>query len=80
MSAVPHPTIALLQSSSLTSVVQQEIERRILQGDVPSPFTPPKGCPFAGRCSLVMDRCHQQMPPLDPRGDAAHRVACWAVP
>ena len=28
-----HPTIALLQSSSLTSVVQQEIERAILQGE-----------------------------------------------
>ena len=34
MNAVPHPTIALLQSSSLTSVVQREIERRILQGDL----------------------------------------------
>jgi phosphonate utilization transcriptional regulator len=28
-----HPTIALLQSSSLTSVVQQEIERAILAGE-----------------------------------------------
>ena len=28
------PTIALLQSSSLTSVVQQEIERRIVQGEL----------------------------------------------
>jgi len=34
MNAAPHPTIALLQSSSLTSVVQQEIERRILQGEL----------------------------------------------
>ncbi len=34
MSVNPHPTIALLQSSSLTSVVQQEIERRILQGEL----------------------------------------------
>ncbi len=33
MSAVPHPTIALLQSSSLTTVVQQEIERAILAGE-----------------------------------------------
>ena len=33
MNAVPHPTIALLQSSSLASVVQQEIERAILQGE-----------------------------------------------
>ena len=29
-----HTTIALLQSSSLTSVVQQELERRIVQGEL----------------------------------------------
>lgn len=33
MNAVPHPTIALLQTNSLTNVVQQEIERAILQGE-----------------------------------------------
>ena len=33
MNAVLHPTIALLQSSSLTNVVQQEIERAILAGE-----------------------------------------------
>jgi phosphonate utilization transcriptional regulator len=33
MSAAFHPTIALLQTSSLTTVVQQEIERAILQGE-----------------------------------------------
>ena len=30
----PHPTIALLQSSSLTSVVQAELERMILSGEL----------------------------------------------
>jgi phosphonate utilization transcriptional regulator len=33
MNALVHPTIALLQSSSLANVVQQEIERSILQGE-----------------------------------------------
>src|SRR4051812_31589945 len=33
MSAAPHPTIALLQTSSLTMVVQQEIEKMILSGE-----------------------------------------------
>ena len=33
MSAVFYPTIALLQSSSLTTLVQQEIERAILVGE-----------------------------------------------
>ena len=35
MNALPHPTIALLQSSSLATVVQQEIERAILAGEHP---------------------------------------------
>ena len=34
MSATPHPTIALLQTSSLTSVVQGELERMILSGEL----------------------------------------------
>jgi oligopeptide/dipeptide ABC transporter ATP-binding protein len=51
----------------------------VLRGDVPSPLTPPKGCPFAGRCPLVMDRCRQEMPPLVSHSPS-RRVACWAVP
>ena len=35
MNAALHPTIALLQSSSLTNVVQQEVERAILVGEYP---------------------------------------------
>jgi len=50
----------------------------VLQGDVPSPIDPPKGCPFAGRCPLVMDICRQEMPPLEYKREA-HEVACWAV-
>ncbi|MEX2217200.1 MAG: oligopeptide/dipeptide ABC transporter ATP-binding protein [Phycisphaerales bacterium] len=59
-------------------------ERRpltVLRGDVPSPISPPPGCPFAGRCPLVMDRCRVEMPPLEPRPAApGQHVACWAVP
>jgi len=59
-------------------------ERRpltVLQGDVPSPYDLPKGCPFAGRCPLVMDRCRVEMPPLVPKKESVEgqRVACWAV-
>ena len=50
----------------------------VLEGDVPSPFNPPAGCPFAGRCPLKMDRCEREMPPL-VTGEDGHRVACWAV-
>lgn len=50
----------------------------VLEGDVPSPYNPPKGCPFVGRCPLAMDRCSQEMPPLVQHG-VGHQVACWAV-
>ncbi|MEO6362654.1 MAG: phosphonate utilization associated transcriptional regulator [Caldimonas sp.] len=33
--AAPHPTITLLQTSSLASVVQSELERMILSGELP---------------------------------------------
>lgn len=49
----------------------------VLQGDVPSPLNPPPGCPFAGRCPEVMDKCRQEMPPLIAK-DRGHAVACWA--
>ncbi len=50
---------------------------KVLKGDVPSPFNPPLGCPFQGRCPRVMDRCRREMPPLVGTPDRA--VACWAV-
>ncbi len=50
----------------------------ILKGDVPSPMKPPTGCPFSGRCPLVMDRCRKEMPPLVD-GESGRRVACFGV-
>ena len=35
LAAAPHPTITLLQTSSLASVVQGELERMILSGELP---------------------------------------------
>jgi peptide/nickel transport system ATP-binding protein len=73
-----HPyTQALLGSNPINDPAQRK-PLTVLQGDVPSPFTPPKGCPFAGRCPKVMDQCHEEMPPLEDKRDG-QRVACWAV-
>lgn len=65
LSAVPVPDPAL----------EKHKDRIILQGDVPSPINLPKGCPFAGRCSRVSDRCLEEKPVLqEVRKD--HFVAC----
>jgi oligopeptide/dipeptide ABC transporter ATP-binding protein len=39
-----------------------------LRGELPSPLDVPPGCPFAGRCPYVFDRCHTERPLLSPRG------------
>ena len=73
-----HPyTEALLSAVPIPDPTVKR-KRVMLQGDVPSPFNPPKGCPFAGRCPLVMDKCRQQMPSLEAKSDG-HQVACWAI-
>lgn len=36
------------------------------------------GCPFAPRCPLATERCHEEQPSLLSRADG-HRVACWVA-
>ncbi|WP_071672721.1 ABC transporter ATP-binding protein [Nioella nitratireducens] len=52
LSAVPEPD----------PVAHDTANRTILQGDVPSPANPPKGCNFCTRCPRVMDICHHEDP------------------
>ena len=52
LSAVPEPDPALATKR----------DRIILQGDVPSPANPPKGCNFCTRCPAVMPVCTE----IDP--------------
>lgn len=53
-------------------------KRIILQGDVPSPLNPPKGCRFHPRCPVAVDICSQLEPPLN-EVKPEHRTACWLV-
>ncbi|MFT4717213.1 MAG: oligopeptide transport system ATP-binding protein, partial [Paracoccaceae bacterium] len=50
-------------------------DRIILEGDVPSPANPPKGCNFCTRCPQVMDICKEIVPEFKPLADGRH-VAC----
>ncbi len=52
-------------------------QRIVLQGDVPSPASPPPGCHFHTRCPLATERCRTEVPLLVPiDGDTLHQVAC----
>ncbi len=50
-------------------------KRIILQGDVPSPANPPKGCRFHPRCSKMMDICSREEPQLK-EVKKSHYLAC----
>ena len=50
-------------------------QKRILQGDVPSPVNPPPGCAFHTRCPYVMPRCKQEAPRL-VEAERGNLVAC----
>lgn len=46
-----------------------------LEGDIPSPINPPKGCKFCTRCPKVMDKC-KEIPPRWQELEDGHFVAC----
>jgi oligopeptide/dipeptide ABC transporter ATP-binding protein len=46
--------------------------------ELPDPYNPPPGCPFAPRCPNVQDRCRREMPSLDTdRPSPDHGAACF---
>jgi oligopeptide transport system ATP-binding protein len=53
-----------------------EREQIVLEGDVPSPISPPSGCRFHPRCRYATDICRQEEPPLVAYGLAGHMAAC----
>jgi len=76
-----HPyTEALLSAVPIPDPHTERSRKRIvLEGDVPSPANPPKGCVFHPRCPRAQEICSTAMPTLAFTGDAGerHEVACY---
>ena len=72
-----HPyTKALISASPIPDPELAKAKKRIiLEGEVPSPLDPPKGCPFAVRSRHCSDRCKNEKPQTYEVG--AHKVACF---
>lgn len=69
-----HPyTKALLSAYPSPNPHLRNKERVILEGDVPSPANPPKGCRFHTRCPLAKEICSQTEPELKGTN---HASAC----
>ena len=59
-----HPYTKALLSAVPVPDPTLKREKLVLQGDVPSPVTPPSGCHFHTRCPFAEDICRKESPPL----------------
>lgn len=71
-----HPyTKALLAAVPSVSDDGPEREKIKIEGDIPSPVNPPKGCHFHERCPFATEKCKQMYPDMFEISDD-HKVAC----
>jgi peptide/nickel transport system ATP-binding protein len=72
-----HPyTQALLSAIPIPDPdIEDQRERIILKGELPSPINPPSGCVFRTRCPMAMEVCSAEKPSWK-EFEANHFVAC----
>ncbi|MCM1195448.1 MAG: ATP-binding cassette domain-containing protein [Roseburia sp.] len=70
-----HPYTQALFSAVPIPDPSIKMNRIILEGDLPSPANPPKGCKFHTRCNKCMDICKYEIPKLIEL-EENHFVAC----
>jgi peptide/nickel transport system ATP-binding protein len=74
-----HPyTRGLMASMPAVITLGAKTDARLTEipGMVPSLTNLPPGCAFAPRCTMAIDRCRSEYPPLEAFGEN-HLAACW---
>lgn len=71
-----HPYTEALLSAVPTIDPTTSRELIQLEGDLPSPANPPRGCHFQPRCPKAMERCKQSYPDLKQQANK-RQVACF---
>lgn len=66
-----HPyTKALISSNPIPDPeLEKSRKRTILEGEIPSPVSPPSGCTFHTRCPIKQQSCKEHVPALRQTGD-----------
>jgi len=70
-----HPYTEALLNAIPTTEDESRKELQILEGDIPSPVNPPKGCKFHTRCAYCTEICKQVVPEWEEVAPN-HFVAC----
>ncbi len=73
-----HPYTQALLSAIPIPDPSLKRQRILLKGDVPSAQNIPSGCRFHQRCSIAVEQCKVESPPLVEKA-YKHKVACWLV-
>ncbi|MEI3612217.1 ABC transporter ATP-binding protein [Pseudogracilibacillus sp. SO30301A] len=68
MAAIPIPDPMLRDSKN----------EQLIEGDIPNPVNPPRGCPFHTRCKYAVDICKDELPVFQEK-EKEHFVACHLV-
>lgn len=70
-----HPYTQALFSAVPVADPDYKMNRILLEGDIPSPANPPKGCKFHTRCTKCMEICKHEEPKVKDMGNG-HQVCC----
>ena len=73
-----HPYTQVLLSAVPTPDPRTHRKRIVLEGELPSPLSPPSGCPFHTRCPHCTEACRTVFPETKTAA-GGHLVACHLV-